>query len=295
MKFVLIFSLLAFLAFPDLVLHAQALPTPDTVTATRSLWPKEVTVNVAHEVPIVINGRTSGMIQSPAGRKYPLKSLTATEVVVDAMGNPMAFAVGDTDLLARAGAIQTRLAAVAAVPVPVTPNVASPAATAAPTPTPKAAVPEIQNVLAGKLQGDLVTFKGRKFEKFTAASLAGKKYLAIYFSAAWCGPCRAFTPDLVKWYKRKKSKLDQFDIIFDSSDRTEEAMLDYMKEDKMAWPAVAYDKRSKSPLKKYKGRGIPCLVVIDAAGNVVAHSYEGKTYIGPRKVLKDLDKLLKRS
>lgn len=157
-------------------------------------------------------------------------------------------------------------------------------------------VPAWKNVeIASCFRSDLVTCEGRKFEKFDAASLSGKKYLAIYFSAGWCPPCRAFTPELVKWYKRKKSKLEDFDIIFVSSDKTEEAMQAYMKDDKMAWPAVAYDQKSGSSLRKYSGRGIPCLVVVDANGKVISHSYEGEEYVGPTKVLKDLDKLLKGS
>jgi nucleoredoxin len=42
---------------------------------------------------------------------------------------------------------------------------------------------------------------------------------------------------------------------------------------------------------KYAGTGIPCLVLVDASGAVLSHSYEGKTYVGPSKVLRDLDKV----
>ncbi|KAJ1486250.1 thioredoxin-like-domain-containing protein [Baffinella frigidus] len=37
-------------------------------------------------------------------------------------------------------------------------------------------------------------------EKPTSEVLAGKKTLALYFSAHWCPPCRGFTPTLVKEY-----------------------------------------------------------------------------------------------
>jgi len=39
----------------------------------------------------------------------------------------------------------------------------------------------------------------------------------------------------------------------------------------------------------YRGRGIPCLVLVDREGNVVSHSYEGQTYVGPVKVMNDLE------
>jgi nucleoredoxin len=131
---------------------------------------------------------------------------------------------------------------------------------------------------------------------FDDAALANAKYYALYYSAAWCGPCRAFTPDLVRWYKRNKSKNPEFELIFVSSDRSEEELAKYMKEDDMPWPALAYDKKaSSSTLTKYSGPGIPCLVLIDDKGEVLAHSYEGKNYVGPRKALEEIEKTLKKT
>ena len=146
------------------------------------------------------------------------------------------------------------------------------------------------------LKGDLVASKGKKLETFDEAPLANAKYYAIYYSAAWCGPCRAFTPDLVKWYKRNKSKHPEFELIFVSSDRSEEEMAKYMKDDDMPWPALAYGKKgSNRALTKYAGRGIPCLVFLDETGKVLANSYEGGNYVGPRKVLEQMDKTLRAS
>jgi hypothetical protein len=41
-------------------------------------------------------------------------------------------------------------------------------------------------------------------------------------------------------------------------------------------------------LTKYAGDSIPCLVVVDAAGNVISDTYAGKNYLGPDKVIEDL-------
>ena len=70
-------------------------------------------------------------------------------------------------------------------------------------------------------------------------------------------------------------------------------MLDYMKQDGMPWPALSFSKASQggSPLEKYAGRGIPCLVVIDGEGKVISHSYKEEQYIGPSQVMKDLERL----
>ncbi len=150
------------------------------------------------------------------------------------------------------------------------------------------------NTVYPGIKDALVQLKGRKVEKFDDTPLQGAKYYAIYYSAAWCGPCRMFTPDLVKWYKRNKNKNPHFELIFVSSDRSADDMAAYMKDDDMEWPALAFDKKSStSALTKYSARGIPCLVLIDETGKVLSHSYEGDTYVGPRKVLEDIEKTLK--
>lgn len=147
--------------------------------------------------------------------------------------------------------------------------------------------------IAPSLKGDLVALNGKRVGKFDDAPLANTKYFAVYFSASWCGPCRAFTPDLVKWYKETKPKHPEFELIFVSSDQDENSMEAYMSGDQMPWPALKYTKaRSNKSLRQYAGRGIPCLVLLDAEGKVLSHSYEGQNYVGPRKVLKDIEQTL---
>ena len=150
------------------------------------------------------------------------------------------------------------------------------------------------NSIQSAVQGDLVVSEGKKLKPYDDAQLAPVKYYGIYYSASWCGPCRAFTPDLVSWYKKTKRKYPHFELIFVSSDRSAEDMAAYMKEDKMDWPALDFSKKGSTPeLTKYSGAGIPCLVLVDADGKVLSHSYEGQNYVGPQKVLKDIDKTLR--
>ena len=73
----------------------------------------------------------------------------------------------------------------------------------------------------------LITASGKKVDTETA--LKGKT-VAVYFSASWCGPCRSFTPELVKFHK-KAAKKEKLEIVFVSSDKTSKAMMDYMKKD----------------------------------------------------------------
>ncbi|MFM8459637.1 MAG: thioredoxin-like domain-containing protein, partial [Chthoniobacterales bacterium] len=89
---------------------------------------------------------------------------------------------------------------------------------------------------------ELVDAKGEKVE---TSSLAGK-VIGLYFSASWCGPCKMFTPELVKFRDRNDEK---FEVVFVSSDRSSDDQQDYMKEDDMKWPAIPFD----SPLRQQLG------------------------------------------
>ena len=110
----------------------------------------------------------------------------------------------------------------------------------------------------------------------TRASLAGKK-LALYFSAHWCGPCRGFTPELVKMYNSMKaSGRDDFEFIFCSSDRDENAFKEYHSE--MPWLALPFaNRKGKDALSaRFKVQGIPTLVTIDENGFTIATDARGR-------------------
>ena len=110
---------------------------------------------------------------------------------------------------------------------------------------------------------ELVDAKGNKVE---TSSLAGK-VIGLYFSASWCGPCKMFTPELVKLRDRND---DKFEVVFVSSDRSAEDQEEYMKDYNMDWPAIPYDSPLRGELgAKYEIRGIPSLVIVDDQGNLI--------------------------
>ena len=103
----------------------------------------------------------------------------------------------------------------------------------------------------------------------TASALAGKT-VGLYFSAHWCPPCRQFTPVLSSIYSQLVEIGKPFEIVFISSDKSEEQYNEYLAE--MPWLAVPYAARDvKDALsKKYKVSGIPSLVLVDGdTGNTI--------------------------
>lgn len=146
------------------------------------------------------------------------------------------------------------------------------------------------NAIQPLVTGDLVSWRNGSLSRFDDEPLEKKKLIALYFSAHWCAPCREFTPKLVDFYNRVAPQHPEFEIIFVSFDRSQFAMETYMRETNMPWPAIDYPKvASKEAIRKYVGDGIPCLVLLDATGKVVSDSFAGKQYLGPGKVLTDLD------
>jgi len=124
-------------------------------------------------------------------------------------------------------------------------------------------------------------FVNNKGAVFTADDLKDK-VLGIYFSAHWCPPCRAFTPELVKTYNILKAEGKPFEIIFASSDKDDHAFKEYLSE--MPWLAVPFDDRTrKNDLSKLYGvQGIPTFVMVDAQGKTINKSARASVSADPQ-------------
>ncbi|MEM1157085.1 MAG: thioredoxin-like domain-containing protein [Verrucomicrobiota bacterium] len=143
-----------------------------------------------------------------------------------------------------------------------------------------------------KLNSDLVQLDGKKLEKAKDIDLASKKYVAFYYSAHWCPPCRAFTPELSKFYdKMQKKHGDDFELVFVSSDQSAAAMAEYMEWGDMEFPALAFKGKGAQMMGPFGARGIPYLVVLDQNGKEVLG--KGKEdWVHPGKLLPELKDLL---
>jgi nucleoredoxin len=157
------------------------------------------------------------------------------------------------------------------------------------------------STLLAMLGTSLVETDGKRIN--TAEAIKDNTIIALYFSAAWCPPCKKFTPKLVEFVKQNENS-KAFTVIFVSSDRSAEEHAKYMKHYKMPFPAMPFDKAQLKQIKQaYGGNGIPNLVLLNADGTVIKGSYETngtyspknrKSYIGPDPVLAELGKLIKQ-
>ncbi|MBP5673435.1 MAG: redoxin family protein [Victivallales bacterium] len=142
-----------------------------------------------------------------------------------------------------------------------------------------------ENWLEKRFGKELVNAKG---EKVATSTLAGKT-VGIYFSAHWCPPCRAFTPKLVEF--RDAVAKDNFEIVFISFDKDEDAMKGYMKDTKMGWLAVPFTAaQRKAVANEYGVNGIPTLVILDKNGKTITRSGRGDVTSKGKDALKEWTK-----
>jgi nucleoredoxin len=125
------------------------------------------------------------------------------------------------------------------------------------------------------------------------AALENAGVFVLYYGASWCGPCRKFSPRLVEFVQASAAGNPRLFTVLMSNDEQDADMLEYMRDEKMPWPAVPLASMRKAPfLLGYAIGSIPNLVVVDRYGRVLASSVQGGAYRGPDFALDALKKLL---
>ncbi|XP_046735687.1 nucleoredoxin-like [Diprion similis] len=91
----------------------------------------------------------------------------------------------------------------------------------------------------------------------------------VYFSAHWCPPCKAFTPQLVDTYQRIRERGHNFEVIFVSSDRSEESYNTYTET--MPWLRIPFsqEERRRKLAHALDVQAIPTLVILDQRDNII--------------------------
>lgn len=124
----------------------------------------------------------------------------------------------------------------------------------------------------------------RQGEQVSLSSFVGKgKYVLIDFWASWCGPCIQEIPTLTEAYQMYKSK--GFDIVGISIDEDLSAWHKTIESKGMAWTHLSDADNSVAQL--YKVPGIPCTLLTDKDGTIIAMNLRGQ------ELLEKLNELIK--
>ncbi|XP_014468776.1 PREDICTED: nucleoredoxin-like [Dinoponera quadriceps] len=100
-------------------------------------------------------------------------------------------------------------------------------------------------------------------------------FKGVYFSAHWCPPCKAFTPQLVDTYQRIRERGHDFEVIFVSSDRSEDSYNAYTET--MPWLKIPFsqEERRRKLARALDVQAIPTLVILDPRDNII--TLDGRT------------------
>jgi peroxiredoxin len=105
------------------------------------------------------------------------------------------------------------------------------------------------------------------------SSLRGS-YVLVDFWAAWCKPCRAENPNIVRAYNKYKN--ENFKVLGVSLDRTREAWLKAIEQDGLPWIHISDLKYWNSIVtKSYQINSIPASYLIDPEGKIVGKNLRG--------------------
>lgn len=117
-------------------------------------------------------------------------------------------------------------------------------------------------------------------KKMDSAALKGK-FIGLYFSASWCGPCRAFTPMLKEF--RARHLEEGFEVVLVNFDKTNTEKRRYIKDSGMEWPSIVGARRKPSQMlaETYDVTAYPTLIVVAPDGNVVTRQGVEAIYYEP--------------
>jgi thiol-disulfide isomerase/thioredoxin len=99
------------------------------------------------------------------------------------------------------------------------------------------------------------------------------KVTLVDFWAAWCRPCRAENPNIVKVYSKYKDK--GLSVLGVSLDRNANDWINAIEQDGLTWHHVSNVRYFDEIAELYNVRAIPASFILDENGVIVAKNLRG--------------------
>ena len=136
--------------------------------------------------------------------------------------------------------------------------------------------------IAEQMESEMRTAIGTKAPEFSAPTPDGQelalsealgKITLVDFWAAWCRPCRAENPNIVRVYNKYKDK--GFKVLGVSLDREADAWKQAIEQDGLDWQHVSNVRYFDEIAELYNVRAIPASFVLDENGVILAKDLRG--------------------
>ena len=145
--------------------------------------------------------------------------------------------------------------------------------------------------ITSRLEGRLVQLQSGRLAP--VALPHGGRYIAFYFGASWCGPCRALMPKLKQRYARLRAARAPVEFVFVSDDAGCRQMTEYVLSARMPWPVIACRERERLTwLQRARGAALPGMLVYGPDGELILTSWSRRGNSHPKDTLDKLEGLV---
>ncbi len=251
-----------FQSYARLAANSPPSSTLESALGAPDFWPGVITTTAA----LRLKRADGSILDLPAGTPCDVERPTARGIEVSIDGTRYLLPVETTDFLEQ---IASRIAKDKASPPPQPAAAQAAAGTGTPTPDRWAAG---QSAFHAMLTPALMHLRTGRLIPAGDAALRPDVDVLLFVGVSGSPSSRKVLQRLVEFDSRSGEARNLFALVYASHDRSHQAVADFMAEAGMTWVIVDPLSPQNEAALALGGRDVPCLILLDSHGDVLAHS-----------------------